>query len=457
MHAQIRRVRYLVPGILVALFLLAPDLAGVSAATVTYEHDLQGRVKKATYSDGTIVDYSYDANGNRITAVVTPGTPVPPDTTAPSAPGAPAFSSIAGTSATASWTAATDNVGVTSYEYQLNAGGWQSIGNVLTRNLTNLVSGASYTFNVRARDAAGNFGPASSGNFSTPDTVAPTVPSNVTASSAVSTTVNVSWAASTDNVAVTGYKVFRNGGQIGTSATTSYADNTVSGSTAYAYKVSAYDAATNNSAQSAVANVTTPDTIAPTTPTGLTATPVSSTQVNLSWNAASDSGGSGLAGYRIYRNGSQINTSATNSYSDTTASPATTYSYTVAAYDGATNLSGQSTAAQATTSAALSASVSSTTWSWRRRGANTPVVDPDIVVTASGGSGAGFTYLWQWVSGDTQASAISPTSSSTKWSHPVPNQATDYISVWRCRVIDSAGTTVYTPNVTVKFRRDTIQ
>ena len=85
------------------------------------------------------------------------------------------------------------------------------------------------------------------------------------------------------------------------------------------------------------------------------------------------------------------------------------------------------------------------------------MVDPDIVVTASAGSGAGYTYLWQWVSGDTQATVTSPTSSSTKWSHPVPNQATDYISVWRCRVIDSAGTTVYTPNVTVKFRRDTIQ
>ena len=334
--------RHVALATVVALLLVSPLPTATHAATVTYEHDLQGRVKKATHSDGTIVDYSYDANGNRITAVVTPGTPVPPDTTAPSAPGAPAFSSIAGTSATASWTAATDNVGVASYEYQLNAGGWQSIGNVLTRNLTNLVSATSYTFSVRARDAAGNFGPASSGNFSTPDTVAPTVPSNVTASSTVSTTVNVSWTASTDNVAVTGYKVFRNGGQIGTSATTSYADNTVSGSTAYSYKVSAYDVVTNNSGQSAAANVTTPDTIAPTTPTGLTATPVSSTQVNLSWNAASDSGGSGLAGYRIYRNGSQINTSATNSYSDTTASPATTYSYTVAAYDSATNVSGQS-------------------------------------------------------------------------------------------------------------------
>ena len=229
MYAAMRRVRYLALRILSALFLVAPNIAGVSAASVTYEHDLQGRVKKATYSDGTIVDYSYDANGNRTAAIVTPA---PPDTTAPTVPGTPVISNIQGTSATATWTAATDNIAVAGYDYRLNAGNWTSIGNVLTFNIPNLNSAATYTFGVRARDAALNIGLVATSNpFTTPDTVAPSIPQNVTATSTVSTTVNVSWTASTDNVAVTGYKVFRGTSQIGTSPTNSFVDNTVVGST----------------------------------------------------------------------------------------------------------------------------------------------------------------------------------------------------------------------------------
>src|SRR6187402_3964633 len=136
MYAAMRRVRYFALGILTALFLIAPDLAGVSAASVTYEHDLQGRVKKATYSDGTIVDYSYDANGNRIAAIVTPA---PVDATPPTVPGTPVISNVQANSATATWTQATDNVGVAGYDYRLNAGAWTSIGNVLTFNVPNLV------------------------------------------------------------------------------------------------------------------------------------------------------------------------------------------------------------------------------------------------------------------------------------------------------------------------------
>jgi len=90
------------------------------------------------------------------------------------------------------------------------------------------------------------------------DTQPPTVPTNLVATAVGPTRVNLTWTASTDNVGVTGYKVYRNGGQIGTSATTSYSDGTCSPSTAYTYTVSAYDAAGNNSAQSAPASATTP-------------------------------------------------------------------------------------------------------------------------------------------------------------------------------------------------------
>jgi hypothetical protein len=62
--------------------------------------------------------------------------------------------------------------------------------------------------------------------------------------------VKITWSASTDNVGITGYKVYRNGSQVGTSTTSNYTDTGLSPNSAYSYSVSAYDAAGNNSAQS---------------------------------------------------------------------------------------------------------------------------------------------------------------------------------------------------------------
>jgi hypothetical protein len=76
---------------------------------------------------------------------------------------------------------------------------------------------------------------------------------------------------------------------------------------------------------------------------------VGDNQVNVSWNASTDTGGSGLAGYRIFRGGVQIGTSSTTSFADTSVSPFNSYSYTISAYDVAGNVSGQSSAANALT------------------------------------------------------------------------------------------------------------
>lgn len=93
-----------------------------------------------------------------------------------------------------------------------------------------------------------------------------------------------------------------------------------------------------------------PDTTSPSIPTNLTATTVSYYQINLSWSASTDN--VGVTGYRIYRGGIQIGTSTTATYSDVNASPSTTYTYTVSAYDSAGNISNQSSSASATTQAA---------------------------------------------------------------------------------------------------------
>jgi hypothetical protein len=98
------------------------------------------------------------------------------------------------------------------------------------------------------------------------------------------------------------------------------------------------------------------DTQAPTAPTNLVATAVNSTQISLTWTASSDN--VGVAGYKVFRGGSQIGTSSSSAYSDTGLSSGTTYTYTVTAHDAASNTSTQSTPASATTGASGNAAYS---------------------------------------------------------------------------------------------------
>lgn len=102
---------------------------------------------------------------------------------------------------------------------------------------------------------------------------------------------------------------------------------------------------------------TSQDATAPSVPGSLSASAASSSQINLVWNASTDTGGSGLAGYKIERSPdgtsgwTQIQQQAGTTYSDSGLSASTQYFYRVRAYDTAGNNSGYSTTANATTSA----------------------------------------------------------------------------------------------------------
>lgn len=91
------------------------------------------------------------------------------------------------------------------------------------------------------------------------------------------------------------------------------------------------------------------DSLAPTVPGKLSASAAGGTQINLNWSASSDD--TAVRGYDVYRNGMLISTTQapTLSYSDTALTPATTYTYTVDAFDGSGNHSAQSARASATT------------------------------------------------------------------------------------------------------------
>jgi chitodextrinase len=118
----------------------------------------------------------------------------------------------------------------------------------------------SQTFTTPGNNSAGDSDWILLLTASTNDTTPPTVPTNVSATAITPSQVSVTWSASTDNIGVAGYKIFRNGPQVGTSATTTFTDTGLAANTSYTYAVSAYDTAGNNSAESASTTVTTPTT-----------------------------------------------------------------------------------------------------------------------------------------------------------------------------------------------------
>jgi chitodextrinase len=431
-----------------------------------------------------------------------------PDTEAPTVPTGLTAQEVSSSQINLSWTASTDNVGVTNYRI------YQGEAQIATSNTTSyqdkgLTVDTSYTYTVSSADAAGNESAKSSQVSATTqptppvDTLAPTVPAGLTAQAISSSQINLTWSASTDNIGVTGYKIYRNGVLLTTYnlQLTTYSDTGLIPNTTYTYTISSFDAANNESAKSSQAQATTlnspppaqeliidntdaaftntgtwwssgypnfygtnalavdinrtqstaqatwtpnltragdyqvyawwtagagrindakytithangqdtvtanqklnggswnllgtytfnigtsgnislsnlssdsnyvagkvsdsvcadaiklayagilpPDTQAPTTPANLQAQTISSTQINLSWNASTDD--TGVAGYKIYRDTTQVGTSTTASYQDTGLTPNTTYTYTVSSYDTAGNASAQSTLVSATT------------------------------------------------------------------------------------------------------------
>src|SRR5439155_719046 len=260
------------------------------------------------------------------------------DTTPPTTPTGLMVAAAGSSGANLSWSASTDNVGVTGYIVRRN--GVQVATPVTTSFAdTGLSAATTYSYTVAARDAAGNISPNSTSvSITIADTTPPTTPIGLTAAVAGSSNpsgANLSWSASTDNVGVTGYIVRRNGVQVATPVTTSFADTGLSAATTYSYTVAARDAAGNISPNSTRVSITIADTTPPTTPTGLMAAAAGSTGANLSWGASTDN--VGVTGYIVRRNGVQVATPATTSFADTGLSAATTYSYTVAARDAASH------------------------------------------------------------------------------------------------------------------------
>ena len=270
-------------------FIKTPDAANVTKVTlirtgsVTHAFDENARMMQLDFTataDGLNVQMPQNGNhappGYYMLSIVN-GNGVPSissfvrfaapyeDSVAPTAPTNLTATGSVG-QASLSWTAATDNVGVTQYNvYRSTVSGFTpdastKVGQTANTTYVDTAPAGTYYYKVLAQDSAGNLSPESNEASVTiaPDTSPPTAPTGLSATATSASQVNLTWTAASDNVGVAGYQIWRNGVQVGTTATASYADNSVSAQTAYTYTVRAYDAAGNVSADSTAANVTTP-------------------------------------------------------------------------------------------------------------------------------------------------------------------------------------------------------
>ena len=187
---------------------------------------------------------------------------------------------------------------------------------------------------------------------STADTIAPTAPTLV-ASGTTQTTTSLSWSGATDNVAVTGYDIFKDGVLIGSTASTTLAVSGLTASTTYSFTVKAKDAAGNVSVASNAISVTTltpvADTTAPTAAT-LSASGTTSTTTNLSWTGATDN--VAVTGYDVYRGTTLLGSTTTaTTFAVTGLIASTAYTFYVQAKDAAGNISVASNIVSVTTTA----------------------------------------------------------------------------------------------------------
>ena len=216
-----------------------------------------------TYSAAVL---AYDRAGNRSSpteAIV--ATAACPDTERPSAPGNLAQAARTPTSISLTWRPATDNTAVTGYGVYVN--------DAVTGQTTQLVyvaeglaCGKSYTLAVDAVDAAGNRSSRASAVMSTSacsasgggDSLPPSNPSGMVVSSVTTGGMTLSWSASNDNVAVSGYDVYAGAQKVGTTTSTSRVITGLACGAGYTLGVEAFDSAGNRSARATLPASTTP-------------------------------------------------------------------------------------------------------------------------------------------------------------------------------------------------------
>jgi chitodextrinase len=175
-----------------------------------------------------------------------------PATVAPDAPTAVQATATSSTTVSLTWTASASTSISTYKVYRDNAFVANVTGTSYTDGGRN--AGTQYRYEVYAYDMIGNPSAASNAAIvATPaaaDTVKPTMPTSLKAGTITTTSIALSWTGSTDNVAVTGYHIYRDGAYVATVSTKTYTATGLTAGRTYSFQVVAVDAAGNRSAAS---------------------------------------------------------------------------------------------------------------------------------------------------------------------------------------------------------------
>lgn len=203
---------------------------------------------------------AYDAAGNVATdsrsITISNG-----DTAAPTTPTNLKASAMAYNKISLTWAASTDNTGVTGYTIIRNGVTIASVGAITNYEDGTVAPNTTYSYQVSARDAAGNKSSASTAASvktpDVPDVEAPSAPINVVATPLSATQINLTWSASEDNIGVVSYDVYRGTTKVATVTSPSFGDSGLKAKTEYTYTVRARDAAGNMSVTSDAVSATT--------------------------------------------------------------------------------------------------------------------------------------------------------------------------------------------------------
>jgi lysophospholipase L1-like esterase/chitodextrinase len=377
-----------------------------------------------------------------LTPLLGGATTPPTDTTPPTVPTGVTVSVTCTLNVTLNWTASTDNVGVTGYDVfrSSNSGPFTLVGTPTATTFSERLTGI-FQYQIRARDAAGNTSAFTAPVNALPppcptsppaDTQPPTTPGTPTATVTCGS-VTLNWTASTDNVGVTGYDVWRapgaSGGTFSAVATITTTSFTQTGVGTNRYQVRARDAAGNTSAFTPPVTVTTPacptDIQPPTTPGTPAATSVTTTTIALSWTGSTDN--VAVTGYDVWRatgasggTFASVGTSTTNSFTDTGLTANTTYRYQIRARDAAGNTSAFSAAGTARTAGVVTEGCSAV---YAQIGSWPGAFQGQVTVTNTGSTATtGWTVTLTFPSGQTISQIWGGRTSNTASPYTIANE-----------------------------------